>query len=202
LKRVAILGAGGHARTLISLLSRMEIEVEGLYDDNFNPQVKEVIEGYPLLGSYSDVQKEAEVVISKGSIEDRYELYKQFEQQLFQPNVIHDSAVIESKKVGIANQISALTFIAETASIGDHNIIYSQSCLEHEVEIGNHNILTVNVSLCGRAKLGSFIYVGAGAVILPNVEICDHVIIGAGAVVTQSIHSPGTYVGLPAKKMK
>ena len=32
--------------------------------------------------------------------------------------------------------------------------------------------------------------------------ICDNAVIGAGAVVTKDITEPGTYVGIPARKIK
>ena len=44
--------------------------------------------------------------------------------------------------------------------------------------------------------------VGTGAQILQGLTICDDTIIGAGAVVTKDILEPGTYVGIPAKKIK
>jgi UDP-N-acetylbacillosamine N-acetyltransferase len=56
--------------------------------------------------------------------------------------------------------------------------------------------------ILGTAKIGSRCRIGTNSTILPGIEICDDVVIGAGAVVTKNITEPGTYVGVPAKKMR
>ena len=43
---------------------------------------------------------------------------------------------------------------------------------------------------------------GTGAHILQGLTISDDTIVGAGAVVTKDITEPGTYVGVPARKIK
>ena len=45
-------------------------------------------------------------------------------------------------------------------------------------------------------------WVSAGATIINNRTICPGCMIGAGAVVVKDILDPGTYVGVPAKKLK
>jgi serine acetyltransferase len=44
--------------------------------------------------------------------------------------------------------------------------------------------------------------VGTGARILQQLHLCSQSVIGAGAVVTRSIEEPGTYIGVPARKME
>lgn len=53
----------------------------------------------------------------------------------------------------------------------------------------------------GSVVIGKYCFVGAGVVIIPGIKICDEVIIGAGAVVVKDITEPGTYAGVPAKKI-
>jgi UDP-perosamine 4-acetyltransferase len=49
--------------------------------------------------------------------------------------------------------------------------------------------------------IGSHSFVGAGAVVIQGVRIADGCLIGAGAVVTLDIAVPGTYVGVPARRI-
>ena len=51
-------------------------------------------------------------------------------------------------------------------------------------------------------KIGNNVLIGLGAKIINNVKICNNCTIGVGSVVTKSINKPGTYAGIPAKKLK
>jgi acetyltransferase-like isoleucine patch superfamily enzyme len=50
-------------------------------------------------------------------------------------------------------------------------------------------------------KLGDNVVIGAGSVLVGPLEICDNVIIAAMSLVNRSIVEPGTYVGIPARKI-
>ena len=100
------------------------------------------------------------------------------------------------------NQLFANVYINSYSTIGNNNIINTSAILEHEVTIGNHNHISVGAKLCGRAKIGNNCMIGAGAIVIDKISICDNVIIGAGAVVSKDITSSGTYVGVPARKIK
>ena len=43
---------------------------------------------------------------------------------------------------------------------------------------------------------------GTGATLVNDIRICDECLIGAGAVVIKNIDKNGTYVGVPARKIK
>jgi serine acetyltransferase len=49
--------------------------------------------------------------------------------------------------------------------------------------------------------LGTRVDVGTQAAFRQHLRICDDVVIGMGAVVVKDIVQPGTYVGVPAKKV-
>lgn len=203
--KVALIGAGGHARTLINILELNQYEIMGVYDDHYSEEMQgELVEGYPLIGGLDAIAEDQHLIIAKGNCLQLKTLSEQFKAQLLSGNLIHPKAVIElsNESIGIANQISALCYAAKSSIIGNHNLIYSQSTLEHEVVIGDYNVITVNVTICGRVRIGSQCYFGASSTVLPKISICDGVTIGAGAVVTKDITEPGTYVGIPAKKLE
>ena len=58
------------------------------------------------------------------------------------------------------------------------------------------------MNISGNIILGSRVLIGTGAQILQGLTICDDTIVGAGAVVTKNITEPGTYVGIPARRIK
>lgn len=50
-------------------------------------------------------------------------------------------------------------------------------------------------------RLGDNVVIGANTVIVGPVEICDNVVIGAMSLVNRSITEPGTYVGIPVRRI-
>lgn len=49
--------------------------------------------------------------------------------------------------------------------------------------------------------LGDNVVIGTGSTVIGPVTICDNVVIGAMSLVNKDISEPGTYVGIPAKKI-
>lgn len=49
--------------------------------------------------------------------------------------------------------------------------------------------------------IGDRVWIGARATVLPGVTIGDDVVVGAGALVTGDCLEPGTYLGVPARRV-
>lgn len=87
-------------------------------------------------------------------------------------------------------------------TIGKHCQFNIQTSIGHDCVIGNFVTTAPKVSISGNVTIGDRVYIGTGAIIKEKTYICSDVIIGAGAVVLNDITEPGTYVGIPAKKIK
>lgn len=96
----------------------------------------------------------------------------------------------------------ANSIINPSTKIGKHCIINTGAIIEHDNTIENYVHISPNATLCGTVKVGECTHVGAGAIIKNNTNIIDNCIIGAGATVVNDINKKGTYVGVPAKKIK
>jgi len=198
---VYIIGAGGHARSLINLLELNSYFIRGIYDTNFKRN--ETINGYRLLGTPKDIKKNARLVLAIGDNQKRKFCFKGFYKKLIKKNIIHPLAIIEKRVVlGECNQIFAGAYINSNVVIGNNNIINTKCVIEHEVVIGNHNHISVGTIICGRACIGDNCFIGAGAVVIDKITICDDVTVGANAVVVDNITKQGTYVGIPARRIK
>lgn len=51
-------------------------------------------------------------------------------------------------------------------------------------------------------QLGDNVVIGANSVIIGPIDICDNVVIGAMSLVNRSITEPGTYVGVPVRRIR
>lgn len=198
---VDVIGAGGHSRSVVSLLGDQGIEVVGVYDDSYSNYPNEVIlKNVKLIGRRSEVKNT--VVIAVGDNRIRKQLFFNT-SSILKDNIVHSSSLCDRNAFfGESNLVFANVFIGVNSRIGSNNIINTGCIVEHETVIGDHNHIAVNSTLCGRVKIGNSCTIGANATIIDQVSICDNVIVGAGATVVQDITEPGTYVGTPAKKLK
>ena len=202
-KKINIIGAGGHSRSLISLLYHNNYIIDGIYDNTFNADINEEIMSVKVRGKISNVPTDSTLILSIGDNGLREKYFHQFNNLIAHENILHPTAYIETpNKAGNSNQIFAKVYINAKVNIGINNIINSGAIIEHEVCINNHNHISVGSILCGRVKIGSNCFIGAGATVIDKISICDHVIIGANSVVIKNIDSPGTYVGNPARRIK
>lgn len=202
-KKLSVVGAGGHARSLIGLLESCNFKIGGVFDDTFKAGPAEIICGIPLAGGISDIGGKSVIAIAVGDPEKRKAFYEKHLGQVLKDNVSHPSSIIsKSASLGRSNQIFAHTVINSCAVIGDDNIINTGAIIEHESEIGSHNHISVGAIICGRVKIGDLCFIGAGAVVIDKIRICGGVTIGANSVVIEDIGIPGTYVGNPARKIK
>lgn len=87
-------------------------------------------------------------------------------------------------------------------TIGDHCQFNLNTTIGHDVRIGNYVTTAPGVHISGNVTIGNNVYIGSGATIRQGVTICDNVVIGMGAAVVRDITEPGTYVGVPAAKIK
>ena len=61
--------------------------------------------------------------------------------------------------------------------------------------------ISPGVNTAGTVKVGKGSWIGIGSVVSNNVNICSGCKVGAGAVVVKDITEPGTYVGVPVRKI-
>lgn len=200
-KSVYLIGAGGHARSVYGLLSSLNFQVEGFYDDNFI--AGELIGKAKALGNLSAIDSNHALLLAIGDNRLRKLAFEKFKSQIIKENIFHSSSILmEDVQMENSNLIFSRTVVNSFAKIGSNNIINTGSIIEHEVEIGSHNHISVNAVLAGRVKVGNGCFIGAGSVIKDEITICDNCIIGAGSVVLKNISEKGTYVGVPAKRIK
>jgi len=204
MKTISIIGSGGHTRSSLNILKQNHQKYNfNIFDDSYNSNMVEYIDDIQLLGNIKDVPSDSLVLVSIGDNKNRALYFDKFSNQLLKENLFHKTSILEKNvKIGISNQIFAHAYINSYSKIGNNNIINTSSILEHEVVIGNHNHISISAKLCGRVSIGDNCLIGASATIIDKIVICDNVIVGAGAVVTKNITEPGTYVGIPARKIK
>ena len=202
-KQVIVIGAGGHGKVIADIVRNSGDTVLGFLDDNTQPP--ETICGIPVLGKVESYVNypEAWFVIAIGNGTVRQKVAERLGSVQWY-TAIHPSAVISpmGTAIGEGTVVMAGAVINPCAVIGKHCIINTQASVDHDNKIGDYTHISVGATLAGTVTVGNTVWVGAGAVISNNISVCDDCMIGAGAVVVRNVEETGTYVGVPARKIK
>lgn len=193
MKNVIIIGAGGHARVIADIVRLAGDRVLGFLDDNV-----------PALGQVKDHVNypDAHFVIGIGSAAVRKRIAEAMGSVRWY-TAIHPTAVIaQDVRIGEGSVVMANAVMNPGASVGRHCIVNTGSIVEHDNQISDYVHISVGARLAGTVTVGQGSWIGIGAVVSNNLSICGGCMIGAGAVVVKSIHQPGTYVGVPARRIK
>lgn len=199
MKRLIIIGAGGHGR-VVADIARQTGYNDIVFLDN-DSELKNCA-GYPVLGPDAmTAGLEGDIFIAVGDPGIRRRLMERECGRLF-PILIHPQAIIASGVViGDGSVVMAGAVINPGTRIGRGCIVNTSSSIDHDCVIGEFCHLAVGAHLAGTVHVGDSTWIGIGAVVSNNVNICSDVIVGAGAVVIKDIEERGTYIGIPTRKM-
>lgn len=194
MNRLIIIGASGHGKVAADIAGLNGYTDIVFLDDNEN--VKSC-GGYKVIGNSKTVT-DGDVFIAIGNAEVR----KRLSEGRNVVTLIHPHAVIARDAViGEGTVVMAGAVINPGARIGRGCIINTCSSVDHDCTVGDYCHVAVGAHLCGTVKTGDCTWIGAGATVSNNVNICGNCTIGAGCVVVKDIAEPGTYVGVPARKI-
>ena len=201
--KYAILGAGGMAREIREILCAHGVPLDHIdffVDSSFQidfPNSKEISE------LRSTTLDELRVVFGVGSAELRERWFANIlkSEELLHTLISSSATVGKGVTVGPGGVICNGCILTCDISIGKCSQLNIQTSLSHDVTVGDFFTSGPKATLAGHVKIGHRVTIGASSTILPGVSICDDVVVGAGAVVTKDITEPGTYVGVPAKRI-
>jgi sugar O-acyltransferase (sialic acid O-acetyltransferase NeuD family) len=202
---IAIIGGGGHSKSIISVLSKLkDFNIIG-YTDLAD---KGKILGASYLGTdeviiESKVNNIAIGISYLNTATDRTlrtNLINKFESLKFNFPVIISPTTIVNAEVLIGNGTIIFdgVFINVGAQIGQHGVLNTGCMIEHDCKLGHNVIISPGSILCGHATIGNNVFIGAGSIIRDSITIADNVVIGTGSNVVKDILISGLYLGNPA----
>lgn len=198
--KYAIVGAGGMARELREILIDMGASIEDIEFFVDSQYLGGELRAKDLSAIDS---KNHRVFLASGDSSTREKWHRQLETTIAAfETVVHPTALVGSSvSLGQGGLVSAQCHLTCDIQIGDFSQLNLQTTISHDCVIGNFFTTAPKVSVPGNVTIGNHVTFGTGATVLPGISICNHVIVGAGAVVTKDITEPGTYVGVPAKRI-
>lgn len=202
-----MIGAGGHARVLLSTLQKLGRQIIGFAERQASQQT---VLGIPCIGNDSAVlaydPQQVLLVNGVGSVarpDSRVSVYEFFASRNYQfDSVIHPSAIIASDaEIAKAAQIMAGAIIQTGCFVLENTIINTGARLDHDCIVEAHAHVAPGAVLSGNVRVGTRAHVGAGAVVIQGVQICRDAVVGAGAVVLSNVPASCTVVGVPARPL-
>lgn len=202
-QEVIVIGAGGHGKVVADIVRSCGDTVLGFLDDG--RQKGECLCGIPVLGKIEDYVNypDAKFLVAIGGSAARRSVAARLEGVRWH-TAIHPNAVISTMDthIGEGSVVMAEAVVNPCATVGRHCIVNTGASIDHDNQIGDYTHISVGAHLAGTVTVGENVWVGIGAAVSNNLTLCDDCMIGAGAVVVRSITEPGTYIGVPARKVK
>ena len=202
MKKLMIIGAGGHGSVVADAAAKSGYTQIAFLDDGENTACL----GYPVVGKTSDAvnYKDFDFFVAIGNAKTREKVMNRLtDEGLNVVNVIHPSAIVaKGVTLGKGILLCVGSIVNPNATIGDGVIINTLASVDHDNVIEKFSHISVGAHLAGEVKIGAYTWVGIGATVSNKITICSDCLIGAGAVVVKDITEKGTYVGMPARKIK
>ena len=208
MKKLFLVGAGGHCRASIEIAESLACYNEIIVIDNKREKrLENQILGRNVVANLdwaNDLCSESEYFVSIGNGIERAKVFGVLEKNgMTIASLCHRSAIVHTSAIiGRGVFIGAMAHIGPDCRISDGCIINTMSNLEHESKIGDFSHCAPGSIVCGRSNIGMQVMLGARATIIENVSVADKVTVGAGAVVIKNISEPGSVnVGVPSSQV-
>jgi sugar O-acyltransferase (sialic acid O-acetyltransferase NeuD family) len=207
MKKLVIIGSGGHARVVLDMADRQGLETIGFIDDN-KPKGQQV-DGLPILGGVRDIGRLAtqrsslSFVAAIGDNFARAEVVRRVSAEcpgLVWTAVIDPSAVISRRsEICEGAMVLAGTVINPGVKIGRHALVNNSCSIAHDTEFGDFSSAAPGVLTGGNVAVGESSHLGVGAAVSHGVKIGPHSVIGSGSAVVRDCPGYSIAYGVPAK---
>ena len=203
--KLLIIGAGGHGKVIADIALKMnKWKSIAFLDDNQN--IKSSM-GIDIIGRISDAYsfiKDCDIFVAIGNNETREKIQNKLELEgAIIPVLIHPDAVIgEQVKLGNGTAVMAGAVINCCTMIGKGCIINTGATIDHDNAIEDFVHISPGAHTAGAVRIGNRTWLGMGCLVINNIDITSSCIVGAGSVIINNITEAGTYVGVPARKIK
>jgi sugar O-acyltransferase (sialic acid O-acetyltransferase NeuD family) len=202
-----ILGAGGFARQLLSMVLRNPAWGVPIFFDDLRPDEQLVLKrDFHVLRSWQEVGahigKHPHYVLGTGGAESRRQMAEKADAMGgVARSLVSDRAIVSDHHTQIGDGVTILdgAVVECYTTIGKGALLNLHCSVTHDSTIGDFAELGPYACILGGGKVGKMATIGAGAIVMPGISVGDHAMVGAGAVVTKDVAPHATVTGIPAR---
>jgi sugar O-acyltransferase (sialic acid O-acetyltransferase NeuD family) len=202
--RLALIGAGGHARVLVGLARAARYHLLGVCDPTLAAEGVASWEGLDVLGDDSALNRFAPdrvalmLGIGKRPAADlRERLYDSLRELGYHfPALVHPAAwVSQGVLLNQGAQVMAGVVIQPGCEIGENSIVNTRASVDHDCRIGRNVHIAPGVTLCGSVTVEDGAFIGAGATVIQGVHVGRGALVGAGVTLLRDLRPNATIIG-------
>jgi UDP-perosamine 4-acetyltransferase len=206
---VVIIGAGGHGKVVLDILT-----AEGKYRpvgfvDNNPSLLDSYVCGLPVLGPINALprlkrQRIRHAIVAIGDNRQRLSQLPEIDAAgITLVNAVHPTAFVSPRAtLGRGVIIAPKASVIVDAKIGDLAIVNTAAVVDHECEVGEGAHVCPGAILAGRVRVGRGAFIGIGAQVIQCRSVGEFAVVGAGAAVIEDVPDGATAVGVPARVVK
>ena len=202
LKKIIIVGTGGHANSLSGVALSCGYDVEAYVADA--SKKPELHHGAPII-SFNEAlnREECFLAIAVGDNFSRAKVASNYLQHFTQsrfPSLVHPSSVVDpSCEVAYGSVVMPLAVIGPKTRVGAFCIINTKASLDHDCDMRDYASLAPGTTLSGGVTIGSRSAICVGASVRHNTSIGEDVVVGANSYVHKSLPDNALAWGTPAR---
>lgn len=210
MKKLILIGGGGHCKSCINTIEKIEgVVIEGILD--VPERIGDTVLGYPIVGTDDQfaewVETEHEFLITIGQIKSAARRVAIFDQikimgGQFATLISPHAVVSRHAHIGEGTIVLGRAVINAGAKLGENCIVNTGAIVEHDTIVGSHTHLSTGAILNGEVQVGKECFIGSNSTVFHSISITQRVILGAGSLVCRDIITSGTYVGNPAHRIQ
>ncbi|MCU1733991.1 MULTISPECIES: acetyltransferase [unclassified Pseudomonas] len=203
-----LMGAGGHAKVLLSLARACGYDVVGVCDPGLVRQGISHWRGIAVLGADDVLDQYApsdiELINGIGQVVGgnlRRVVHESASAKGFRfPPLVHPAAWLDDTVVleeGV--QVMAGAILQADVRIGCASIVNTSASIDHDSRVAAHVHVAPGVTLCGGVTVAEGAFIGSGSTVIQGVVIGEDALVGAGTVVVRDVPARGVLIGPSAR---
>ena len=191
--KLALFGYGGHAREVAAQIGE---PVTFYVDDEYANDIAKPISEFN--------SEEEHMMIAVANSQDRKAIVDKLPKETKYFSFIHPTVQVMKNniEIGEGSFIGANSILTTNIKLGKHTLLNRGNHIGHDCIIGDYFSAMPGAIVSGNVTMGDCVYTGTNSSIKEKMIVCSGVIIGSNAAVVKHITKSGTYVGVPAKKIK
>ncbi len=194
MKKLLIIGGGGHAKSLIdNVFSSNIYKPIGIIDKE--KQVGQKVLGIPVIGNDDLLNKLVldgikNVAIGLGSSGNnmlRKKIFTKAKKLGYNiPSIVHHKAYVsEYAEIKCGVQVFANSVINSNTFIDENSVINTSNVIEHDCVIGKNIFTGPGVVICGNVNVQENVFIGSNSTLIPNLTIKKNIFIAAHSLISK-----------------